>query len=269
MTRRRPKTFPPGTFIPTAQRVMAIIQLCLALSLLCWYLAQPFMGEYFNLRSRMLVYEYVMKQGELFEKLPDTEKQLLNHEYQKLQVYAQRPTLEKIENGFRSLIQKVPPFEQAWIFFSIVISIYLLKKKEGAKSAAWLLPLIALAFALDNRLTGKPAVSAPDYSLFPSEEAIIRDYLKEPFSTSPNEQRKQLEKGWNHYLIENWSSESSASHEQLLEDAEFNFTVARLKLLHGQPRNEWLNTYHEKLNPLLLLLYFFWNVAFAWVVSRH
>ena len=60
MTRRRKKTFPPGTFIPTPQRLMAIAQLCIAFSLLLWYAMQPFMGEYFDLRSRMLLYEYAM-----------------------------------------------------------------------------------------------------------------------------------------------------------------------------------------------------------------
>ena len=268
MARRKPKTFPPGTFIPTSQRVMAIIQLCLAFSLLCWYLAQPFMGEYFNLRSRMLIYEYVMKQAERFEKLPASEKQVINNDYEKLKNYSQRPVFDKIENGIRSLIQKVPPFEQAWIFFSLFISIYILLKKEGAKSAAWLLPLIIIAYSIDNQRSGKPSDPHPDYQLFPSEQVIIRDYLKEPFSSSPTSQKEQLEKGWKNYLIEKWSTKSHENKEQQLVEGEFNFTLARLNLLHGQPRNEWLNSYHEKLNPLLILIYFFWNVAFAWIVSR-
>ena len=54
MSSRSRKTFPPGTFIPTSQRLMAIGQLCIAFSLMIWYLTQPFMGEYFALRSRML-----------------------------------------------------------------------------------------------------------------------------------------------------------------------------------------------------------------------
>ena len=60
MSSRPRKSFPPGTFIPTSQRLMAIGQLCIALSLMLWYMTQPFMGEYFALRSRMLLYEYVM-----------------------------------------------------------------------------------------------------------------------------------------------------------------------------------------------------------------
>ena len=61
------KTFPPGTFIPTSQRLMAIGQLCLVFSLMLWYMIQPFMGEYFALRSRMLLYEYVMGTSEILK----------------------------------------------------------------------------------------------------------------------------------------------------------------------------------------------------------
>ncbi len=285
MSVRSRKTFPPGTFIPTSQRLMAIGQLCLAFSLMLWYVIQPFMGEYFSLRSRMLLYEYVMgtsdilksrkgqeekieRQTKRFQQLVESEQQLVKTAYQQLQAYAKRPTFQKLKDGIQTLIQKIPPFEQAWIFFSITIAILILLKVEGAQSAAWLLPLIVLAYAVDNQLTGKSPSPHPDSTLFPTEERIIEHYLNEPFSSSPRQQKEQLEKGWKRYLIENWSTNHTENEEVRVEEGEFRFTLARLNLLHGQPRTEWLNNFHKKLGPFFLFLFLLWNVLFARVVSR-
>ncbi len=284
MSRRSKKTFPPGTFIPTPQRLVAIGHLCLAFSLMLWYLFQPFMGEYFMLRSRMLLYEYAMGTSEMlkarpgqeaklerqalrFKQLPEKQREMLQQDYRILQNYAQRPVLQKIEEGVRFLIQKIPPFEQAWIFFSITIAILILLKIEGAKQAAWLLPLITLAYALDNQWTGKFPQSPSDYSLFPTEETLIRDYLTEPFATTPLAQKQQLEKGWQRYLIDHWSYPIPSSEEHRGEEAEFNFTIARLSLLHNQPLFQWIRgKFHERLGWLSLFVYFLWNILFVWII---
>lgn len=282
MSSRRPKHFPPGTFIPTKQRMMAIAQLCIAFSLLVWYMVQPFMGEYFSLRSRMLIYEYTFgtsdllkkeggekkleRQAERFNQLPDQQKAILLKDYQQLQDYGNRPVYQKILDGLHTLMIDIPPFEQAWILFSITIAILILLKVEGAKLAAWILPLIVLAYSLDNQLYGKYS-SSPDMSLFPTEENIVQNYLHEPLSSSLFEQQEQLKKGWNHYLIDQWAINHSLSEEEKLEEAEFRFTLARLDALHDQPRSEWLNVFHAKLHPFWLLLFFAWNVWFAWVVN--
>lgn len=283
-SRRRRKEFPPGTFIPTPQRLMAIGQLCIAFSLLIWYAVQPFMGEYFNLRSRMLLYEYVMgtsdllkkrhgqeekleRQAKRFQFLPDEQKNVLIKDYQHIQEYAKRSTFQKILDGLRMLILEIPPFEQAWIFFSITIAILILLKVEGAKSAAWLLPLIVVAYSIDNQLTGKMA-SSPDLQLFPTEETIIQNYLNAPLAASPLEQKEQLEKGWKLYLLDKWSINQEKNEEQGLENAEFQFTLARLNVLHGQPWSDWLNTFHEKLSLFSLILFLAWNILFAWIINR-
>lgn len=280
MAKRKPKIFPPNTFLPLPQRLMAIVQLCIAFSLLLWYATQPFMGEYFALRSRMLLYEYVMgtstasnlspvaeaklkRQAKSFDKLPD--KDLLHSEYQQIEEYAKRPIFQKIEEGLHRLMFQVPPFELAWIFFSIVISIMLLMKREGAKQAAWLLPIIVMAYSADNYLTGKPPVVPPDHRLFPSEEVIVQNYLSEPFGSTPQMQKEQLERGWQRYLIEHWSSGSGES----LEEGEYRFTLARLNLLRQQPKSDWLFGYHEQQSGAILTLYFLWNLMFAWVMYKR
>jgi hypothetical protein len=244
------------------------------------------MGEYFTLRTRMLLYEYLMgtsdilkvrtgqqeklaRQAQRFKHLALKDQYLLTEDYQRLQSYAKRSTLKKIEDGFLFLFRDIPPFEQAWIYFSIVIAIFILLKKEGAKQAAWLLPFIVLAYAIDNQLTGKFYSPSPDYSLFPTEEMIVQNYLAEPLATAPLQQKEQLEMGWKQYLIEKWSSGIKENENEQYEDGEFNFTFARLTLLHGQPRSEWLHTFHTKLGLVTLFMYFLWNGLFAWSVSRR
>lgn len=256
------------------QRLLAIIQLCLAFSLLFWYLIQPFMGEYFALRSRMLPYEYVMGTSELlkkegykeklarlelrFKELPPLQQTLLRNDYNQLSAYAKRPVFQKILDGLKTFLVEIPPFEQAWIFFSILISILILLKKEGAPVAAWILPLIVLAYAIDNQMSGKVS-SPPDLHLFPTEEKI----LNQPLHGSLTQQKEQLQQGWDRYLIDHWSTIQSDNEREQIEEGEFQFTLARLKLLHGQPRSEWLNVFHEKLNPIWLILFLGWNFCFA------
>jgi hypothetical protein len=251
-----------------------------------WYLAQPFMGEYFALRSRMLLYEYVMgtsdilkgrigheakmqRQEQNFLKLQAAEQQRLKNDYRELQIYAKRPALKKIEDGLYRLTHHIPPFEQAWIFFSVTIAILILLKIEGAKQAAWILPLIVVAYAIDNQLTGTYPSTSPDDVLFPAEEFIIQKYLDQPLASAPLEQKKQLETGWKNYLIDNWSSELRTNEKEQLENAEYRFTLARLNLLHNQSRSEWLHIFHEKLGPLSLVFYLSWNILFAWICSRR
>lgn len=285
MSSRSMKNFPPGTFIPTSQRLMAIIQLCLAFSLLLWYIAQPFMGEYFHLRSRMLLYEYVMgtsggvkanadleeklsRQAQRFVQLSNLDQEWIRKDYQYLQIYAQRPFFQKVEDGLRRLIHHIPPFEQAWIFFSITLAILILLKVEGVKQAIWLLPLIVFFYALDNQLTGHPQSRSPDYELFPTEEMIVQRYLKGSLPPTFFEQKEQLESGWKKYLIDTWSSHLNEKDSYPLEEAEFNFTLARLKRLKNQPLSEWLNLFHEKLGYFSLFIYLLWNGWFAWMVTQ-
>lgn len=279
MARRPKKIFPQGTFIPTPQRLLSIIQLCIAFSLMLWYLFQPFMGEYFALRNRMLVYEYAMgtsdvlkarpdqtakleRQAKRFIALPEQEKDDSITDYREIQTYAKRSTLQKIGDGIRKFIVGIPPFEQAWIFFSITISILVLLKIEGARQAVWILPLIVAAYAVDNQLEGKRPYVSPDSQLFPTEETIIHQYLNVPLAQNPMEQKKQLEEGWKRYLVDHWSQKNDE------EEAEFNFTIARLKLLHTESLDGWLGSFHEKIHPIILACYLLWNLFFAWMISR-
>lgn len=285
--RRKRKEYPPGTFLPTSQRVLAITQLCIAFSLILWYVFQPFMGEYFNLRSRMVVYEYAMgtsdtvkKKGEegkmqknakRFANLPQAEKVKLLNDYQQLQNFAQRPVYVKIWDGLKVLFLGIPAFEVAWIFFSVVIAILLLLKVDGSKQAVWLLPVLVLCYAIDNRLEGTPKRMSADQRLFPSEEIIVEKYIKRPLSHSPAEQQQQLLRGWEAYLIDQWlpNNDLSMDWAEKVEKAEFQFTIARLNLLHGQPKSAWLPSFRERISSIALFLFMAWNLLLAWMMNRE
>jgi hypothetical protein len=281
---KKKKEFPPETFIPTPKRLLAIIQLCIVFSLILWYATQPFMGEYFALRSRMLLYEYVMGTSELvksqlsqekltrhvqrFNLLSEPERQLLIQDYQFLQNRALRSTWNKIQDGLHTLLFAIPPFEMAWLFFSTLLAILLLLKVEGASQAVWILPLIVLAYSIDNRLNGRTIPDPPDLALFPTEATLIQHYLKEPLSSNWLEQKQQLQVGWERYLVSHWllnkNERSLSDWQQQVEQANFNFTLARLKRLHSQPSKDWLSSFNLKLSYSFLCAYFLWNLFFAW-----
>lgn len=263
------KEYPPGTFLPTPQRVLAIMQLCTAFTLIMWYVGQPFMGEYFRLHSRMIVYEYVLgtsgkgkmvNNGERFTELPKDKQEMILHDYKKIQNYAQRSIFSKIVDGVNVLFLEIPAFEVAWIFFSIVITILLLKKVEGARYAVWILPLLVLGYVIDNRTSGILPKASPDEALFPTEQMIVQGSL------DPTQEYVQLQKGWKKYLITHWLPKGKAKAKNV-EEAEFHFTVARLERLHGQKLTDWLFSYRDQNSFFFLTLCMGWNLFFAWMLS--
>ncbi len=266
------------------QRFLIIVQLCFAFSLILWFSTQPFMGEYFTLRSRMLLYEFVMgnsdilinqknqseklfRNSERFKKLDLDQQESIKEGYRTIQAYAQRPAFTKILDGIKVLFLRIPAFQLAWIFFAVVIGVMLLLNKPGARQAAWILPLITLIYAIDNYTMGHPALSDPDTILFPSEKVIMHDYLDD--KNISNLDRDQLQEGWNKYLVVNWSTDSSLTAPEKLENAEFNFTTARLMLLSKELPDHWLEAFYEKSSYFLLSLYLIWNLIFAWSMRER
>ncbi|MBA3722709.1 MAG: hypothetical protein H0W88_09960 [Parachlamydiaceae bacterium] len=284
---RKKKEFPVGTFIPFPKRLLAILQLCIAFSIILSYASQPFMGEYFSLKSDMLLYEYVTGNSTLlkspeqkdklarnanrFALLPEHQLGHINRNYQKLYDYSTRPFLSKITDGLRALVSYVPSFEQAWIIFSVLIAVFLLLKIEGAARAAWLLPIIVLAYGIDNRLNGNDNKITPDVAMIPTEDVIVKDFLKEPLNSGLEEQHTQLKKGWEKYLATTWNSENkleNKSWDQLVEEGEFNFNLARLEKRPLNIPTNWIQLFNEKKSYFILIIFFLWNLYFAWMVNR-
>lgn len=272
-------------------RVMAILQLCIAFTVIASSAGYPFMGEIFSHKSKSLLYHTVMgdstlapKNGgvnaeiirerlernrERFAALPLEQQQQLLGQLATLTSKTETSFWTKLKRSFYILAFELPAFERAWLFFSIIISILLLLRWEGAAKAAWILPLIVFCYAWNNVWYGDLQNSPPDVHLFPSEELIVRDYLHEPLNANIMDQQPQLLLGWKRYLIHNWTSEKPSSDEAIfehqVEKGEFAFNVARLNLLkdHSSPE-----PFHEKASLGMLILYFMWNIYFVLKVSK-
>lgn len=267
--KRARKVFPSGTFIPTPARLAAIVQLCLAFTLLAWQGSLPFMGELFSTKYKLLVYQHLMGKkveghAERFAAL--SEKEQILKEYALLQRDLDTPFLTKVKRAVMRLWD-LPLFEKAWIFFAILLPILLLKRVEGAAQIVWILPLLVLAYALDNRLQGRPLEKTAEERLFPNEELILQNYVGEPLKPSIIEQQKQLQQGWQTYLVREWAKEQPSQNAQLflkqVEAGDFAFNLARIQALK-EPLS-----HTSKQEPIsLLALYLFWNLSFCLIVTK-
>lgn len=291
LKKRQRKQYPPGTFIPTPARVCAIIQLCLAFTIILWYASQPFVGEIFTLKSRLLFYhdlmgipsrddlpqerlERLQRNTERFQKLPVSKQLQLKNEASKIQQQFGRSFFSKLGDVAKIFAFEFSPFELLWLILSIVIPIMLLKRVEGATQVVWLLPLLVACYALENRMVGIPAPPLADSLLFPSEQELISGYVERDLSPNVLEQQDQLIRGWHKYLVIHWGKDGekslasdSKTMSQRVEDAEFNFTLARLESRSQQAVSP---SKREIQQPTpLLAVYFFWNFFFAFTAARR
>lgn len=258
--KRTKKEIPADCFLPMRQRVTAIVQLCIAFTLLAWYGSQPFMGKHFAIKSRLVVFEQVL------DKLPEGNREAILSAYEGLKQQLEVSFWAKLKESVRVLAVEIPPFELAWLVLSIVIAVMLLKKAEGAWQAAWLLPLLVFCYAIDNQQHAKPAPLSPDMALFPSEQTIVSDYLREPLSSSIFEQEGQLRRGWHLYLIREWAKEAPSSQSdifaQQLAKGEAAFQLARASKLAEDRQPIPLVSNHRQ-SLLVLFFYLAWNLFFA------
>lgn len=239
------------------------------------------MGEYFSIRSRLLIYEYAMgtssfasfnkQTGDLYKKwfsdLSEGKKTQITQAYQELDKQIKRPPLTKMQDAVLNVASQVPLFEIGWLLMGMVIPIMLLRQIESAKQAVWLLPLLTFCFGIDNQYGGKPSYIPPDYALFPEEKELQIAYTEKPIKGNPDKQKEALEKGWQNYLIANWAGHS-ASTDHKEERANFNFTIERLLLLSQEGKADWLSAFNQKKHPAALLSYLCWNLFFAYFGSK-
>lgn len=278
------KIFPPGTFLPTPLRILAIIQLCIAFTTISLYASYPFMGALFTQRSQLSLFENVMGtlpevsfeqanyNREHFGKLSSSEQAKILESYHQIQANGNLSFLDKCKDSMTILLLKMPPFTKAWVFFSVLISILLLRKTEGAAKASWVLPILAAAFAIDAYQNPPKKRIFAEANLFPTEEVILRDYLKEPLSPTILKQHEQLKKGWNLFLIREWAKEEplpDPENQMQIYKGEFAFNLERLRLRLQNPKFTPSFLAGVSYNPLAYyLLCFWWNLFFAWFMNR-
>ena len=101
--KRAKKSYPPGTFIPTPARVFAILQLCIAFSILLWNASLPFMGDLYEIKSKLLLYKHVIDHPQ-FVRLSPLEQESIHTSQAVLQAQLGLPFLQKLGNSFSAII---------------------------------------------------------------------------------------------------------------------------------------------------------------------
>jgi hypothetical protein len=265
--KRIQKTFPADTFILKPARIMAILQLCLAFTIIAWHASYPFTGKLYEIKSKLLVYQHVIgiknkEYSPYFTQLSSEQRTQILHDYEELQRSYDQPFFSKLQQSFRILILEIPATEIVWLLLSILIPIFLLKRVEGSVPAVWLIPIAMACYALDNRWHGHSPLPSSDAHLFPTEKFLVDNYLNQEFSSHILEQQKQLLKAWETYLIYEWANEKPSEVEDLFlkqkNRGDFSFNLARLKFIHlPLPQGQIKSSYY------FLSLALFWNLSFA------
>lgn len=267
------------------QRVLIILHLCLAFVILLYLLLFPFLGAHFSVRSDLLIVESAMGKSSLLDAIspshPSASSADLSYKRQSfpsLSIEDQKLLLDTeaelhremnlsfIERAakFGTLFISIPLSLWGWLLLSFYLSVRLLRGKETAALAIWLLPLLASLYVLENSYRGKPS---PLEQLIPDEAVLLHAKSvddMEGLSWIEKEQAR-LKSAWKHFLVAHYGDpdvEPQAKREAL---AERNFQVAWVKLL---PQNRFLPL-QEKHSSLVLLLFIGWNLFFAWKIRNR
>ncbi len=280
-------------FLPFKIRIIVIIHLCFVFTVISAYATYPFMGKYFFSKSKINILKDIL--GKIPEKDPSSygldvslkerrernsfrflllDTKLQNHlksYYQEVKEDLSLSLGQKAKIAIKLVILGIPPYIQAWCFFSIILCILLLKRQKEAVYGCWILLLIVLLFAIRMDSQGKIANDTHD-ELYPKEEFIAQYYLDQPLGKKISEQYQQLKKGWERYLICEFAgqkpSQDPALYALQLEEGEFHFHVAELNrdYLSGSLKNQVLFLpFQQKQSPLQLTLYFVWHLFFSFV----
>lgn len=260
-------------YLPMPKRIACILQLILSLSVFLWLLFDPFMGEHFRLKEELILIQNLRGDETLkaqllpaaqnklarnqtrFQTLPLTEQEQIHHKAHLLEWKMNTPAISKFIHGISSFLFRTPVITLLWIILSILLSIACLKKKGWAFRATFLLPILSLAYAYAIYHSARP-YSSP----YPSEREVLQ-YLEKPLGSTLSEQRENLKKGWELYLIHEWAHEEPTveNYQDQVEKGEYAFNLVLLDRLKEEP----------PMNIFLILGYIGWNMAFAIVLNRN
>lgn len=258
-------------------KLLLILHLCITFSTILWILAKPPISTYYRKQSEILLHQYVMgAQGErlnqeLFAKLPREKQTLIEKRYLELKEEPGPTFLQKTLHSLRVLSLDTPPFVRAWIFFSLLLSILSLLRIEGADKCLFLLPLITVAYGFFNVKDGKTVDIPPGDALFPTEQVLLTQYLKEPQADTIRAQQAQLQRGFERFLIIEYAGEEPipATQQVQAQKGAFYFHLARLETMMSAPPTAPVYPLQARQSPYLILCFLAWNLGLAIVVNKE
>jgi hypothetical protein len=259
------KHFPVGTFVGTPIRVLAILQLCVIFTYLGWVGGYPFLGELYEIKVSRTKFESVLEDKH-WKELSEERRAAILEGYNELEGRASVPLSKKIETSMRILFVETAIYDKVWIVLSIILPIFLLLRVEGAISCVWLLPiLVSLGFIGS---LGRTLELSEEEKLFPTEAELIERYIGKPLEGGFLEQKEQLQKGWEMYLLEKWVGGVIAVDEEVQEEqksrGQFFFNVARVEAVMRDGLH-----YRNPTGSGLWLLSFIWSLGWAGGISVY
>ncbi len=130
---------------------------------------------------------------------------------------------------------------------------------------------MTICYVFSNLFYGLSPKASSDATLFPSERVLLADYLHEPLSGNLSSQQQQLIKGWQLYLIKEYThatpSNDLIQYQEQVEEGEFAFNLRRVEQMDPESLLDRTTLLHQKLPPLVLFLYAFWNIFLAYTVN--
>lgn len=265
------------------KRVLIILHLCLAFSILLYLIGFPFLGAHFSLRSDLLVVESALGKSTLLQKIDpakaDLSLQSLSYkrDYLKELNEIDRKSLLDAEaliheqmgysagerlGTLQRFFASIPLSLWAWIFLSVFFSVKMLKELPLPPLRIWILPLLAFIYCIENYERGR---LSPLESLIPPEPtlALKVEGRNDHESWLQNEQSK-VKEAWSRFLLSQYgkSEDHPAAKREAL--AEMRFQMAWIKKMNP---NRFI-LLQERHALLTLLLFLFWNLYFAFKTSR-
>jgi hypothetical protein len=264
-------------------RGLAILNLVIVFTIISYHAGWPFMGQLFEDRGQDIMYQWVMGNPELgkrlsmsermernaerFADLPDGKKAKITKSYEELQLRLNESWYSRLSRSFKILAFDLPALERTWLFLSFILSLLILFEIEGIRQAVWLLPLLAICFAIANQTLGYTPLPSADHELFPTEEWLIEKYIQRPLSQDIAKQRVELTLALNNFFIQEWANETPSNSIETfnlqVEKGEFAFHLARLEKILEQPLDKQ-NIFDQKRSWIGLFFFLLWNFLLAW-----
>ncbi len=236
---------------------LTILHLCIACSLLLYFLGFPFFGTHFFYRSNLLVIEAAIGERGLPDEIaakkqafleePASLQELILNKRAFYQAGLTRSWTEQVISALRIIPEVGAPL-WLWLFLSFYLGIKLLKGVMFKQSTLLMLPLLSLIIVFHNFNYG---TQDPVAKLIPSEAAILKGQKLEG---SVAEQIEMLKGKWTDYLLEKWGEPGDQ-----LPIAEQRFQIAWARLL---PMDSF-SALSERRSPILLAIFVGWNLLFA------
>lgn len=275
-------------------KAAVMIHLCFVFTFLAGVASQPFMGDLFAYKSASMVYQTLMGNQELLQKidheraqllapkmehfrthfksLPSEQQEKLLKRYRALQELAYTPWTTKCVKAYHLVFFDLPALERLWIAMSIIFCVLLIRKREGAATAAWLVPLLACACILDNAYNGIEERVRKDYALFPSEKYLIQNYGSGSLKAKLSTQGEDIKKAWELFLVTEYAKQQPSQDLELfymqVEDGEFQFLNAQALLIEPSELGVDRAKMHQKAGIAYNLFFLSWNCCFAWLILR-